>query len=149
MTLQSQGHSHDLTISSRPRGSISQQTFETDGSNWLLWETESNGHLNDVVVWQQMVNVFTPKSLRCHILTTVQGWFNLTANRKPHIAIKMITWPMMSFVPNGDSLRLGVLLGTTTAVNFSLMRVKCNRYSVAIGQISPSRERISCCKCNL
>jgi len=57
------------------------------------------------------VNVMTPTSLRLWQPWKVVGWLKLT-DMKPYIVNPMVSRPMMSRVPNGDSLRLDVLLGT-------------------------------------
>ena len=84
------------------------------------------------VTWQ--VTSLTPKgqcrnsiSLKLNISRTVMHRrFILTTNRKPRIESPMVTWAMVSFIANCDSLRLGSLLeNNNAAIKFQLTMLKC------------------------
>ena len=54
----------------------------------------------------------------CRFLTDWKSLSRFVNCWQSDIASPMITWPMMSHVANGDSLRLGVCWESTTAVKF-------------------------------
>jgi len=86
----------------------------------LVPSTPSRLVLTDDTMWPQKVKVMTQYlwSLMSQKLCETDGWFKLTTYRKPYITKPMVTWPMMSLDANGDSLRLGGLLGTNNGCKF-------------------------------
>ena len=98
----------------------------------------SNFLLNLMVTWQMTSRV--PKSSGSWLVTPIYlgSWklniWKIVRNRRliqidyqeetAYIASRTVTWPMMSLIANGDTLRLGVCWEPTMAIKFSLTRVK-------------------------